>query len=313
MREDKSGQRAGVALVREQIERVLVAWGMPQDLAASSASLMAETDRLGVDSHGISMLPMYEQKWRAGSLDLQARPRLVRETTASALLDGGGGLGHPVSRQAMDLACDKALAHGVGAVSVRNSHHFGAAGVYARLALARGLVGLVASSAITLIMVPTRGAMPRLGTNPLAFAAPATRHCGLVLDMATTTVAGNKVKVYDYYGKALPQGWAVDGHGRSVTDASEAMEFIFKRDEGGLTPLGGTAAMSSHKGYGLALLAQTLGGTLGGSALAALHARRRRPGQGDDVGHFFGSSRNTGECRPYLEEEVLLIAVAVGA
>ncbi|OZI75187.1 Ldh family oxidoreductase [Bordetella genomosp. 12] len=279
--------RAGVALVRDQIERVLTAWGMPQDMAAISARLMAETDRLGVDSHGISMLPMYEQKWRAGILDLTARPRVVREGTASALLDGMGGLGHPVSRQAMELACDKALSHGVGAVSVRNSHHFGAAGVYARLALARGLVGLVASSAVTLIMVPTRGAMPRLGTNPLAFAAPGGHHPGLVLDMATTTVAGNKVKVYDFYGKPLPEGWAVDGQGRSVTDASQAMEFIFKRDEGGLTPLGGTAAMSSHKGYGLALMAQTLGGTLGGSALAALHAQKRQPGQGDDVGHFF--------------------------
>lgn len=288
MQDDKAaGMRATVARVREQIERVLAAWGMPQDLAATSARLMAETDRLGVDSHGISMLPMYEEKWRAGTLELRARPRLVREGTASALFDAMGGLGHPVSQQVMDLACDKALSHGVGAVSVRNSHHFGAAGVYARLALARGLVGLVASSATTLIMVPTRGAMPMLGTNPLAFAAPATHNEGLVLDMATTTVAANKVKVYDFYGKTLPPGWAVDGQGHSVTDAGLAMQFLFKREEGGLTPLGGKAAMSSHKGYGLALLAQTLGGTLGGSALAARHARRRRPGQGDDVGHFF--------------------------
>ncbi|SAI74397.1 malate dehydrogenase [Bordetella ansorpii] len=278
---------AQIGQVREQILLVLRAWGMPEDLADSAAGLMAETDLLGVDSHGISMLPSYENKLRAGTLRIDARPRVARDGTASALLDGGAGLGHPVSAQGMAMAIDKARAHGVGAVAVRNSHHFGAAGVYARLAVQRGLVGLVTSSATTLIMVPTHGAMPVLGTNPIAFGAPAQRNDALVLDMATTTVAANKVKVYDYHGKTLPAGWAVDGAGGVVTEAAEAMRYIFKHAEGGLTPLGGTAAMSSHKGYGLALMAQVLGGTLGGSALAARHATRRGPGDPDDIGHFF--------------------------
>lgn len=286
-KDSKAAGLARIDRIREQIELILQSWGMPADLAAVSARLMAQTDRLGVDSHGISMLPSYEDKWRAGTLRLDARPHLIREGTASALFDANGGLGHPVSEQAMQLACDKALAHGVGAVSVRNSHHFGAAGVYARLASDRGLVGLVTSSATTLIMVPTRGAMPVLGTNPIAFAAPAAYNESMVLDMATTTVAANKVKVYDFFGKPLPDGWAVDGKGQGITDSALAMQYIFKREEGGLSPLGGTAAMSSHKGYGLALLAQTLGGTLGGSALAARHSRRRQAGEGDDVGHFF--------------------------
>lgn len=278
-------QRVRIERIRDQIDQVLRAWGMPGDLAGTAADLMAETDLLGVDSHGISMLPAYEDKWRAGTLRLDARPRLARDGTASALYDGMGGLGHPVSALAMQLAADKAQAHGVGAVAVRNSHHFGAAGVYARLAVRRGLVGLVTSSATTLILVPTHGAMPRLGTNPIAFGAPAARNDPLLLDMATTTVAANKVKVYDFHGKPLPPGWAVDGAGVPVTDSARAMQYIFEHPEGGLTPLGGTPSMSSHKGYGLALLAQVLGGTLGGSALSA--ARRRKPGEPDDVGHFF--------------------------
>lgn len=278
-------QRVRIERIRDQIDQVLRAWGMPGDLAGTAADLMAETDLLGVDSHGISMLPAYEDKWRAGTLRLDARPRLARDGTASALYDGMGGLGHPVAALAMQLAADKALAHGVGAVAVRNSHHFGAAGVYARLAVQRGLVGLVTSSATTLILVPTHGAMPRLGTNPIAFGAPAARNDPLLLDMATTTVAANKVKVYDFHGKPLPPGWAVDGAGAPITDSARAMQYIFEHPEGGLTPLGGTPAMSSHKGYGLALLAQVLGGTLGGSALSA--ARRRKPGEPDDVGHFF--------------------------
>jgi len=276
-----------VEQVREQILQVLMAWGMAEDLAHTTAGLMARTDLLGIDSHGISMLPAYEEKWRAGTLRLDARARVVRDGGASALIDGMGGLGYPVAAQAMNLAVDKALEHGVGAVSVCNSHHFGAAGVYARIAVERGVVGLVTSSANGVIMVPTRGAMPMLGTNPIAFGAPAAYNEPFVLDMATTTVAANKVKVYDFLGKPLPPGWAVDGQGTPVTDSNAAMQFIFKHPEGGLTPLGGTSAMSSHKGYGLAMMAQILGGTLSGSAFAARRAATRRPGEPDDVGHFF--------------------------
>jgi len=283
--EEAARVRAGQ--VREQIVQVLTVWGMPGDLAATTADLMTETDLLGVDSHGISMLPAYEAKLRAGTLRIEARPRVVRDALSTALLDGMGGLGYPVAAQAMHLAVDKALEHGVGAVAVRNSHHFGAAGVYARIAVRRGAVGLVTSSANTLIMVPTHGAMPVLGTNPIAFAAPAAQNEPFVLDMATTTVAANKVKVYDFHGKPLPDGWAVDGQGNGVTDPAQAMQFIFDRPEGGLTPLGGTAAMSSHKGYGLAMMAQILGGTLGGSAMAARRAAVRQPGEPDDIGHFF--------------------------
>lgn len=273
--------------VREQILRVLSAWGMQPDLAGTAADLMAETDLLGIDSHGISMLPSYEQKVLAGTLAIAARPRVVRDSTASALLDGMGGLGYPAAEQAMRMAVDKALEHGVGAVAVRNSHHFGAAGVYARIAVRRGVVGLVTSSANGVIMVPTHAAMPMLGTNPIAFAAPAARNEPFVLDMATTTVAANKVKVYDFHRKPLPPGWAVDERGEPVTDAAQAMTYIFDRPEGGLTPLGGTPAMSSHKGYGLAMMAQILGSTLNGSGFAAVHAKRRQPGDPDNIGHFF--------------------------
>lgn len=285
--EQTSVFNASAHSVRAQIVLVLRAWGMQADLAETSADLMAETDLLGIDSHGISMLPSYEEKVLAGTLAIGARPHVVRDGPASALIDGMAGLGYPAAAQAMHLAVDKALAHGVGAVAVRNSHHFGAAGVYARIAVRRGVVGLVTSSANGVIMVPTGAAMPMLGTNPIAFAAPAARNEPFVLDMATTTVAANKVKVYDFHGKPLPPGWAMDGRGEPVTDAAQAMAYIFKHPEGGLSPLGGTPAMSSYKGYGLAMMAQILGSTLTGSGFAALHAKRRGPRDPDNIGHFF--------------------------
>ncbi len=274
--------------VRRQITAVLLAWGMAQDLAETTAEVMVETDLMGVDSHGISMLMLYERMRTAGQLRLQARPRVVRDAACTALVDGGAGLGHPVAVMAMNLAVDKALAAGgLGAVGVFNSHHFGAAGHYARLATDRGMLGMVASSARTVVMVPTRGAAPVLGTNPLAFSAPARRNRPFVLDMATTTVAANKVKVYDLNRRPLPEGWVADERGGSVTDAALAMDYLFNRPEGGLTPLGGTPEMGSHKGYGLAVVAQILGATLTGGSFSPLRVRTQGPDEPDNVGHFF--------------------------
>ncbi|MBW8270950.1 Ldh family oxidoreductase [Caldovatus aquaticus] len=273
--------------VRQQILNILLAWGMAEDLAVTTAEAMVETDLMGVDSHGISMLMAYEQRVVEKRVDLNARPRIVRENACTALVDGGAGLGHPVSVFAMNLAVDKALAAGVGVVGVRNSHHFGAAGVYARIAARRGAIGLVTSATRGIAMVPTRAALPVLGTNPIAFAAPARRNRPFVLDMATTTVAANKVKVYDLNNRTMPQGWVVEGDGRPVTDPKRGMEVVYKEKAGGLTPLGGTPELGSHKGYGLAMMVHILGGTLTGASFSPIRERDHGPGKPDNIGHFF--------------------------
>lgn len=273
-------------VVRLQALKVLQAWGMQPSSAETTATLMVQSDLLGVDSHGISMLPTYEVKLRGGALNVHAQPKLVRRLGATAVVDGGAGLGHPAAELGMRTAMELSHEHGVGVVVVRNSHHFGAAGVYARLALEAGLMGLVCSSATHPILVPTGARAPALGTNPIAFAAPAANGDAFVLDMATTTVAANKVKVYDYYGKALPDGWVLNDKGESVNDAAEAMEWIFKQSLGGLSPLGGTHEMGSHKGYGLAMMAQILGGTLAAATFPATFHTRRKGGDPDNVGHF---------------------------
>ncbi|GGG31629.1 malate dehydrogenase [Caldovatus sediminis] len=273
--------------VRQQILNILRAWGMAEDLAATTAEAMVETDLMGVDSHGISMLMTYEQRVAEKRLNLNARPRIVRENACTALVDGDAGLGHPVSSFAMNLAVDKALAAGVGVVGVRNSHHFGAAGVYARIAARRGVIGMVTSATRGIAMVPTRAAMPVLGTNPLAFAAPARRNRPFVLDMATTTTAAGKIKVWDLNNRAMPPGWVVEGDGRIVTDPKRGMEILYKEKPGGLTPLGGTPELGSHKGYGLAMMVHILGGTLTGASFSPVRERDHRPGRPDNIGHFF--------------------------
>jgi LDH2 family malate/lactate/ureidoglycolate dehydrogenase len=276
-------------LIERQIAGILAAWGMAPDLVSLTVEAMVYSDVSGIDSHGISMLMLYESLMRKGTLDLGARPRLVRETPTTALVDAGAGLGHPAAVMAMERAMDKALAAGVGVASVFNSHHFGAAGHYAAMAPRRGLLGLVTSSARVCSVIPTRAAVPVLGTNPLAFAAPARRNAPFLLDMATSTAAANKVRMYALEKKPVPEGWVLDEQGRSVTDPAIANDLVWAaRGVGGLTPLGGSSEITgSHKGYGLGMMVQILSSALSGASFSPIRERTRREDEPDNVGHFF--------------------------
>ena len=276
------------ARVQEQIVSVLSSWGMAPDIVQTTAEVMLATDLAGVDSHGISMLMDYENSRSKGKLNVSARPRLVKETPVMALIDADAGLGHPAAVMGMKVAIDKAKAMGVAVVSVFNSHHFGAAGYYAALAAKAGLVGMVTSATRSIAVVPTRAAVPVLGTNPIAFAAPAKRNRDFLLDMATSTVANNKIKVYQLNGKQLPAGWVLDGRGEPVTDPAAALDIVYSRKQGGgQTPVGGTPEMSSHKGYGLALMVHILGGTLSGASFSPICVKTQQPSDPDRLGHFF--------------------------
>ncbi|MGX9967019.1 Ldh family oxidoreductase [Roseomonas sp. F4] len=278
--------RASAESVRAQILAILGAWGMPDDLATQTAEVMLDTDLAGVDSHGIGMLTSYEGMRRAGQVKLDARPRIERDNGAVALVDGGAGLGHPAAAFAMREAIARAKRFGIGAVAVRNSHHFGAAGWYVKLAAQAGCIGLVTSGTRTMAMVPTHGAVPVLGTNPIAFAAPAGAQPPVVLDMATTTAAANKVRARALRNKPIPAGWVMDGQGQPVTEGAAAVAQVFEKPEGGLSPVGGTPDMASHKGYGLALMAHILGATLSGASFSPIRVKTQRPQDPDDIGHF---------------------------
>ena len=273
--------------IQSQLVSVFRAWGMSEAHADTTAEMMVETDLRGVDSHGISMLPTYDQEFRNGRLNMRPVFKTIRDAAAIALIDADASLGHPVSAHAMNLAVDKCRASGVAVVSVFNSHHFGAAGCYSKIAADRGVIGMVTSGTRGVTMVPTFGAEPVMGTNPIAFAAPARRNAPFQLDMATTTVAAGKVKVYKLNHRPLPSGWVVDGAGAPVTDEAEAFRYVFDRPEGGITPLGGTRLAGSHKGYGLAVMVHILGAVLSGGSFSPIRNRTQQPSDPHNIGHFF--------------------------
>jgi LDH2 family malate/lactate/ureidoglycolate dehydrogenase len=282
---------------------------MPADDAEVTAGLMTEADLRGVDSHGISMLPSYERQIAEGRMRPRAEAQIVRESPATALIDAAAGFGHPVSARAMNLAVDKCLTTGVAVVSVVNSSHFGAAGAYSSIASERGCIGMVTSATRGVLMVPTFAAEAVMGTNPVAFAAPGGRNPSFELDMATTTVAMNRVKVHELTGTPLPEGWVVDGAGRPVTDPEKAMRLLEEESGGGLTPLGIDRELGGHKGYGLAVMVHILGGVLSGASFSPVRNRTQKPGDPNDLGHFFlaidpRAFRQEGEFERDLDEVI---------
>ena len=131
---------------RAQLKAILSAWGMPEDNAEATADILSWADLHGVDSHGISMIPGYDRMRRSGRANMKARPRIIKETPVSALVDGDGGLGHVPARFAMQVAIDKAKRSGIAITAVRNSAHFGATGYYSLMAAKEGLIGMACTS-----------------------------------------------------------------------------------------------------------------------------------------------------------------------
>ncbi len=111
---------------RKQLELILRAWGMAETTAAETAEIMSWADLHGIDTHGISMVPVYDERRRGGKIDMRAEPLVTRQTPVSALVDGRGGLGHANARRAMEMAIEKAQSIGIGIAAMRNSAHLGA-------------------------------------------------------------------------------------------------------------------------------------------------------------------------------------------
>jgi L-2-hydroxycarboxylate dehydrogenase (NAD+) len=258
-----------------------------------AADVLVTADLRGVDSHGVARLRRYVDGLRNGMAVAHPQERVVAETPTTAVIDAGAGLGHPVSRRAMEKAIQKAKDYGSGFVTVRNSNHYGIAGYYAMMALEHDCIGMSMTNASVLV-VPTFGRNAALGTNPIAVAAPADRERPFVLDMATSAVPRGKLEVYNRLEKPLPLGWATDETGTPTTDAGRVLKNSKQRAGGGLLPLGGAGELlSGHKGYGLALWVDIFCGVLAGAAYADLVYPRTGEGRPlpSQIGHFFGAWR----------------------
>lgn len=272
-----------LAVVQTQIESVLAAMGMGAEHAAITAGVMADADLCGVDSHGIALLLGYADLVAANAITMDATVKVAHKSASTAIIDAGGGLGYVPSVLAAELVIEMSRENGLAGVAVRNSGHFGAAGYYTRMMAEEGIIGMAMTNGAGGRVAPTRGREPKLSTNPLAFAAPATRNRTFHLDMATSTVAANKLRIRANEGMTIPTGWAQDEYGHPLTDPGQyelGSKFA-------LTPLGGTEEGSSFKGYGLAVMVELLSVGLSGASLVTSAGHGTRTPGSMDVGHFF--------------------------
>ena len=270
--------------LRAFCEEVFTKLGVPKEDAQVTTDVLVLADLRGIESHGVARMPRYVTGLKKGHIKPTDNSRVVKETKATALIDGGQSLGQVVGYRGMQLAIKKAKDSAVGLVTVRNSNHYGIAGYYTLMALDQNLIGVSMTNAAPLV-VPTFGKGSVLGTNPVSLAAPASKEKPFVLDMATSVVPRGKLEVMERKGKPIPLGWAVDETGKGSTNARRVLDAMGKRLGGGILPLGGEGEdFSGHKGYGLALMVDVLSGVLSGAATGlAVNADETRP----NVGHFF--------------------------
>lgn len=278
-------------LVKNQIEAVLTGFGMPARNQTAVVDGMLYADLRGIDSHGIALLPLYHRWLQDGSVDIKGEPRVVSRSGSAVTIDGGGNFGFLGASLACQEAIELSKQTGVAAVTVSHSHHFGAAGFYARKIASAGLIAFVSTSTKVVCVVPPGARDPVLGTNPLAYGIPRTDDDPIIFDIATSTAAGNRIRVFKYQNKPVPEGWIVDGEGMTVTDASRAEDIVYGRERGGITPLGSTLLLGSHKGYGLSLMTHFLAGCMAGGSFPGrvrlAEEKRHTPLGQDNIGHFF--------------------------
>jgi LDH2 family malate/lactate/ureidoglycolate dehydrogenase len=238
------------AFCTEALTRV----GVGESDARTTADVLVTTDTWGTFTHGTKALRAYIRRLRGGGLRPRGRPAVAAQGPAWAVVDGDSSLGMVSSVFAMQTALDKAAGTGIAFVGLRNNCHYGAAGYYAAMAIERNMIGISMANDIPTVNAPgARG--PVLGSNPFAFAAPAGMEKPVLLDMATSTVAGGKVFAAATLGKTIPGHWLLDGAARPTTDPT-----LFSH-AASLTPLGG------YKGYGIAFMIETLSAILIGAAV----------------------------------------------
>ena len=247
--------------LRACMERIFEKEGFSSEDARAIADVLMQADLFGIESHGAQRLMYYHRNIRSGSVNVSAKPEVLRETPVSALIDGHFGMGALVAQFAMRMAIEKAKQSGVGMAVVRNSSHYGIAGYYTLMAEREGLAAFSMTNTGP-IMVPTFGREMMLGTNPMAFCMPADP-VPFWFDASTTVVTLGKVEVCQKRGRPMPQGWTIGPDGAPCTDASRMNASILAGERGGILPLGGEGEThGGHKGYGLGIMVEALTGVL---------------------------------------------------
>ncbi len=255
-------EQAGVVVRADELlglsQSILEAVGTPSDLASTVARSLVDANLAGHDSHGVLRLPSYIEGVREGRVLAAARAKRLPLDGACARVDGAWGWGQPAAHLATDTAAELAGEYGVGVVAIGRCNHIGRLGEYVEKLTRGGKLGMAMCNA-GVTVAPYGGFTRLLGTNPIAWGAPrAQGKPPLVVDFATATIAEGKLRVARAVGGLAPPGAVVDREGHPTQDPAAFY------DGGALTAFGG------HKGFGLSVMVELMGGVLSGSGASSL-------------------------------------------
>jgi hydroxycarboxylate dehydrogenase B len=244
-----------VAPLTRAIEAIALAGGSSAEESRLVAENLVAANVVGHDSHGIGMMPRYIEALLEGGLHPNRKVAVNLDGGALLALDGQAGYGQSIGLQATRMAIERARRHGLAIVALGNAHHLGRIGHWAEMAVAEGLVSLHFVNVISFARVAAYGgADGRFGTNPVCIGIPLPGEAPFILDMATSAVAQGKLRVAHNKGVKIPLGWLIDRDGNPTDDPKWGV----------VQPFGAMQTFGGHKGYGLAVACELLGGALTG-------------------------------------------------
>jgi len=245
--------------LRETVSAILRAAGSAPDEAEHVAANLVLANLSGHDSHGVGMVPRYVDAVAEGGLVPNTSAKVLLDIGTMLSLDGQGGYGQVVGVQAMELGMARAKQHGSCIMSLAHAHHLGRIGHFAEMATAQGLVAMHFVNVLSRpVVAPWGGGDGRFGTNPCCIGVPLAGAEPFVLDFATSRVAQGKMRVAYNKGERVPPGHLIDEHGVPTDDPG----VVVVPQGNGL--FGALMTFGEHKGYGMAVACELLGGALTG-------------------------------------------------
>lgn len=244
-----------VNATRKYCEDIFKSIGYSEQESADIVDVLITADLFGIESHGIQRLIRYHLAIEEGSILTDVKPEIIFQSPISVVFDAPKSMGQIVAKKGMNMAIDMAKKHGIGAVCVRGSNHYGIAGYYTLMAAEQDMLGISMTNTEA-IAIPTYGKKAMLGTSPIAVCMPADP-VNFWYDAATTVITRGKLEVYRKKELPLPQGWVADENGMDCDDADRVLKNIIGKLGGGIFPVGGwETETGSHKGYGLGIIVE---------------------------------------------------------
>jgi len=237
------------------IQAIVLAGGSEAREAKIVAENLVAANLTGHDSHGVGMIPRYTESLLEGGLVVNRHPKILFDGGAMISLDGQQGYGQVIGLEAMEIGIARAKQHGMCVMGLGRSHHLCRIGQWAEQAVAAGLISLHFTNVISRsIVAPHGGADARFGTNPMTVGIPIPNEPPFILDMATSAVAQGKIRVAHNKREKVSPDWLIDDQGNPTPDPKFGV----------IEPFGALRTFGLHKGYGLAVVCELLGGALTG-------------------------------------------------